>query len=252
MPNFKEADSLLSVKLSKNQFSTTENSFIGRVTRNTVTLENLIASIAKKNEGISSYMIEHVANLLGDEMLIACQNGKAVDVLGIGTMYIGVSGSVTGENPGESSIPGFKLNFTMSPKSQAVLSSLKVDQVVISDSCPVFDKIINVFDQNHDKILYKDKGVKITGNRLKLSGHDCGIWFAPLDTQGNPSKDESTWIAVESSTISVNKPKSLEFYVPASLTDSQYCIVIRTRFCAGDKELKNAVTAFSKPVTIAA
>ncbi len=197
MTTFKEADSLLSVKLSKNQFSTAENSFIGRVTRNTVTLENLIASISKKNEGISSYMIEHVANLLGDEMLIACQNGKAVDVLGLGTMYIAVSGAITGENPGESSIPGFKLNFTMSPKSQTVLSSLKVDQVVISDSCPVFDRIINVYDQNEDRVLTKDKGAKVIGSKLKVAGEDSGIWFAPLDAEDNPSRDESTWIAVD-------------------------------------------------------
>lgn len=67
--NFKNADSILSVTLRKNQFSAEENSFIGRVTRNTVTLENLIASISEKNAGVSPYMIQHMANLLGDEML---------------------------------------------------------------------------------------------------------------------------------------------------------------------------------------
>lgn len=252
MATFKDADSLLSVKLTKNQFSNAENSFIGRVTRNTVTLENLIASIAKKNEGVSPYMIEHVANLLGDEMLLACQNGKSVDVLGLGTIYIAVSGSVNGEKPSESSIPGFKLNFTMSPKTQTVLNNLKVDQVVISDSCPVFDRIINVFDQNENRILTKDKGVKIIGSKLKLLGEDSGIWFVPVDEEGNASKDESTWISVASSTISVNKPKSLEFYVPSELTGNEYRIVIRTRYCSGDKELKTAVSAISKVVTIAA
>ena len=47
--NFKNADSILSMTLRKNQFSTEENSFIGRVTRNTVTLENLIAPISEKS-----------------------------------------------------------------------------------------------------------------------------------------------------------------------------------------------------------
>ena len=120
---FKNADSILSVTLRKNQFKADENSFIGRVTRNTVTLENLIASISEKNEGVSPYMVQHVANLLGKEMIRACQNGNAVDVLGIGTMYIGVAGTVTGENPSESSIPGFKICFT--PRRKRPLTILK-------------------------------------------------------------------------------------------------------------------------------
>ena len=130
--NFKNADSILSVTLRKNQFSSDENSFIGRVTRNTVSLENLIASISEKNEGVSPYMIQHVANLLGNEMLRACQNGNAVDVLGIGIMYIGIAGIVSGENPGESSIPGFKICFTPSTKAQEAVDSLKVDKVIIA------------------------------------------------------------------------------------------------------------------------
>lgn len=152
---FKNADSILSVTLRKNQFSTDENSFIGRVTRNTVSLENLIASISEKNPGVSPYMIQHVANLLGDEM-------------------------------------------------------------------------------------------------LKVMGENSGIWFAPLESDGNVSKDESSWTEVAKKTISQNKPKTLEFYVPDSLAESEYRIVVRTRYCSGDKELKSAVTAVSKTVNVSA
>lgn len=249
---FKNADSILSVTLRKNQFSTEENSFIGRVTRNTVTLENLIASISEKNAGVSPYMIQHVANLLGDEMLTACQNAKAVDVLGLGTMYISVAGSISGENPGESSIPGFKLNFTPSTRAQEAVDSLKVDKVIIADSSPTIDRIINTFNQNEERNLLKGKAVRITGTKLKVMGEDSGIWFAPLDTDGNVSKDETTWIQVATETISQNKPKTLEFYVPDSITEADYRIVIRTRYCSGDKELKSAVSAISKTVSIAA
>ena len=249
---FKNADSILSVTLRKNQFSTEENSFIGRVTRNTVTLENLIASISEKNAGVSPYMIQHVANLLGDEMLSACQNAKAVDVLGLGTLYISVAGGVSGENPGESSIPGFKLNFTPSGRAQEAVDSLKVDKVVIADSSPVIDRIINTFNQNEERKLLKGKSVKMTGARLKILGSDSGIWFAPLDADGNVNKDEESWLEVNRETLSCNKPRSLEFYVPDTITSADYCIVIRTRYCSGDKELKAPVTAISKPVTIAA
>lgn len=200
--NLKNADSILSVTLRKNQFSAEENSFIGRVTRNTVTLENLIASISEKNAGVSPYMIQHMANLLGDEMLSAYQNAKAVDVLGLGTLYISVAGSVSGENPGESSIPGFKLNFTPSSRAQETVDSLKVDKVIIADSSPVIDIIINTFNQNEEHNLIKGKGVKNSGSKLKLLDDDAGIWFALLYTEGNVNKDETTWVQV-SKTVTV-------------------------------------------------
>ena len=250
--NFKNADSILSVTLRKNQFSADENSFIGRVTRNTVTLENLIASISEKNAGVSPYMIQHVANLLGEEMLSACQNAKAVDVLGLGTMYISVAGSISGENPAESSIPGFRLHFTPSARAQEAVDRLKVDKVIIADSSPVIDRIINTFNQNEGRSLSKGKGVRITGTRLKVMGEGSGIWFAPLDEDGNISRDESTWVQVAAETISQNMPKTLEFYVPDSITEAEYRIVIRTRYCSGDKELKSPVSATSKAVTVAA
>lgn len=250
--NFKNADSILSVTLRKNQLSTEENSFIGRVTRNTVTLENLIASISEKNPGVSPYMIQHVANLLRDEMLKSCQNAKAIDVLGLGTMYISVAGSVSGENPGESSIPGFKLNFTPSARAQEAVDSLKVDKVIIADSSPAIDKIVNTFNQNEERNLLKGKGVRITGAKLKIIGEDSGIWFAPLETDGSICKDESSWIQVASKTISCNKPKTLEFYVPDNITEAGYKIVIRTRYSSGEKKLKSAVSAVSKTVNVAA
>ena len=248
--DFKKADSLLSVTLRKNKFTQEENSFFGRVTINTVTLENLIASIAEKNPGISSYMIQHTASLLGDEMLNACKSGNSVDFLGLGTMFISVSGAVNGENPGETNIPGFKLNFTPSAKAQESLGSLKVDKVVIADSNPAIDKIINVFDQNEKRILKTGKGVKITGSKLKVFGEDSGIWFAPVKEDGLTNNDESSWTSVSTQTLSLNKPKSLEFYVPDSLAPGQYSIVIRTRFCSGDKQLKTPVTTASKAVTV--
>ncbi len=247
---FKKADSILSVTLHKNQFSDAENSFIGHVTRNVVTLDNMIASISEKNEGVSPYMIQHVANLLGNEMLSSCRNGNAVDVLGMGTMYIGVSGCVSGERPGESSIPGFRLSFTPSPKVQEAVESLKVDKVVMADPNPVMDKIVNVFDQNEERRLMPGKGVRITGSRLKVIGRNSGIWFAPEDTEGKISKDEGSWIPVDTGTISCNKPRSLEFYVPDDIPAGKYGIVVRTRYCNSSKELKYPVTATSKAVQV--
>ena len=74
----------------------------------------------------------------------------------------------------------------------------------------------------------------------------------PLDSEGNVSKDESAWIEVAKETISCNKPKTLEFYVPDSIAQANYKIVIRTRYCSGEKQLKSVLSTFSKTVNVAA
>ncbi len=247
---FKNADSLLSVTLLKNNLSPSDNSFIGHVTRNVLTLSNLIANIAEKNEGLSSYTIEHSANLLSDEILKACRSGYAVDVLGLGTLYIALSGAVTGEKPNGSSIPGFKICFSPSAKMRSMAENIKVDKIVFADSAPSFDKIINVFDQNEKHILKKGKGVRIIGTKLKIMGDDAGIWFAPVDEQNEAIKDETKWVLVSSTTISMNKPKTLEFYVPDELEDGNYRLVVKTRCGSGDKLLKSLATGFSSVVNV--
>lgn len=248
---YKNAKSILSVSLTKNQFSKEENNFIGRVTRNTVTLENLIASILAKNPGVPPRMIEHVAHLLGDEMLEECKKGNAVDVLELGTLYIGVCGVVKGKNPTDSNIPGFKLNFTTNAKIQTVLDSLKVDKVLIQSTAPLIDKIINDFNQKEDGFLTLGKGVKLLGSKLKVFGDKSGIYFAPVE-DGNIIEDESLWLKVDSSTMGTNNPKTLSFYVPEGAeSGKKYVIVIRTRYGGNGKELKNLLETYSTIVTVA-
>ena len=60
------------------------------------------------------------------------------------------------------------------------------------------------------------------------------------------------WTPVAMETVSCNKPKSLEFYVPDGLADGNYGIVVRTRYCTANRELKFPVTAISRPVSVAA
>ena len=75
---------------------------------------------------------------------------------------------------------------------------------------------------------------------------------ALLDSEGNMSKDESAWIEVAKETINCNKPKTLEFYVPDCIAQADYKIVIRTRYCSGEKQLKSLLSTVSKTVNVAA
>ena len=104
-----------------------------------------------------------------------------MDVLGHEILYTSLAGSVTGKNPGESSISGFKLNFTPSSRVQKAVDKLKVDKVIIADSGPVIDIIINTFNQNEEHNLLKGKGVRrsimflsgVYESLLQFADHIC-------------------------------------------------------------------------------
>ena len=65
--SFKKTDRILNVTLLKNQFSTEENSLLGRVTRNTVTLESLNVSITELNTGIWFSSFDTASNVSKNE-----------------------------------------------------------------------------------------------------------------------------------------------------------------------------------------
>lgn len=251
MASFKSADSTVSVTLHSNPFSDEEGSYYGRVSRNTVNLENLISAIQTKNPSIEPYGIEHSAKLLGDEMECQLKAGRAVDVLGLGTIYPAVSGGIKGENPGAASIGKIRVGYTASKKASEAVACVKIDKVVIGSSVPVIDSIVNLSNQASDYTLTVGKSARITGTRLKITGGDGGIFFAPSDESGKMNRDESTWLKVGETQISTNKPKTLEFFLPDSLSQAgKYFIVLRTRYSSSNTELKASVQTVSKIVTV--
>lgn len=52
-------------------------------------------------------------------------------------------------------------------RAQEAVDSLKVDKVIIADSSPAIDRIINTFNQNEERNLQKGKGGRITRTKLK-------------------------------------------------------------------------------------
>ena len=98
--SFNKADSLVSVTLHHSTLSEDGVNY-GKVTRNTVTLENLIASIIDENRGIDPYLIQHSAILLQQQIIKMLQLGNSVNVLDLGFLYIALNGTVKGDNPGQ-------------------------------------------------------------------------------------------------------------------------------------------------------
>ena len=223
---FENATSKVSVSVQKSTLG--ENSFVGRVSRNTVTIDNMINSICEKVPSYDKYACKRFVKDLKSEVLANLSQGNAVNLFDLGTLYLALSGSMKGVPKSASDISALTVKYSVSKEVLDSVANIAIDKIVLSDSSPAISAIECVWTDVEPKTIIAGKLVRITGAKLKLEGENSGVFFAPVDERGNASDVESDW--VKSPVISKNFPKSLEVYAPDALEDGkQYAIVIKTR-----------------------
>ena len=125
------SSSILSVTLRENNF-TKDGTYYATVTRNTATFKNILSEIAEDNKGMDPYMLQFAAILIQKKILKMLEQGKAVNVLDLGTMYIAMKCSAKGKSD-VSEKGNFYIKFAPTELANSALSSLSVDKVVYAD-----------------------------------------------------------------------------------------------------------------------
>ena len=126
----------------------------------------------------------------------------------------------------------------------------------------LFYSIFKTFSTNISQILDIDTGstdwnislngsVQILGKKLLIGGDDSGIWFAPATGEDGVIDESGTdWTQVTAK-ISVNKPGTLLFPLPKTLTAGTYRIVLKTRCTSNLKyKRKELITTVSDVIQI--
>lgn len=255
---YKNHNNKINVVIHQNYLSEDENSYYGRVTRNTVTLEQLIKGILDDNQntntGLNAYILNFAMDRMKSRILAEIKAGNAVSLLDLGTMYLTLKGSFTmnSENSDISALKGNNLSvgFTPSEEIQNAVSHLKVGSISLCLKAPSVNSIVNLSSKKEAKILSAGKCVELKGTRLKVLGENSGIFFAPINSSGETENDESKWIKVPNENLLKNYPKSLIFQVPLSLAEGKYAIAIRTSYCGGSYSLKELATGFCSVIEI--
>lgn len=249
LSSFNKADSILSVTLHSSQFSKAGEHY-GRVSRNVVTLENIIADILEENRGLDPYMIQHSATLLQQQFLKQLSLGKGVNVLDLGTMYIGMKGTIKGDKPSASDLPDFMVKFTPSAMTRSAVDNLVVDKIVFADTTPQLSIVTDLWTGLENDSLTLGKACKISGTRLKLGGDAWSISFIQCDEDGFVDEAVAP-IVVAPEKIYHNTATDLQFFIPEDLfTDKQYLIKISTMYQSSNNSRKTPVEAFSVPLTV--
>lgn len=254
LSTLESSNAALSVTLHQNHLKK-DGSYFARVSRNTATFNNVISEIAEENKGLDPHLLQYSAILIQKKILKMLEQGKAVNILDLGTMYIAMKCSAKGKND-VSNNGKFCIKFSPTQIAQDTVNSLNVDKVVYVDNNPEITTITDLSTGKTDQTISKGKPVAIFGSKLKLGSSGSGIYFAPAtaptaDGEISFDLDKSTWISVSKETIFRNKPAELNFFVPETLeSEKSYCIIIKTNYLSNTQSRKDFVETASSPITV--
>lgn len=245
---YEDSDGTGTVTLVANPF---ENGvkYYAKFDRTTVNIDHLIARIQKKEVGTNAIMAKHMASLFKAEILEALSRGEAVNILDLGTLYITTNGKIEGNTPETASIPGFQVKFTSSKLTNDAVSSIGIKKIVMSDTSPIIGTMTDLYSGLVTTEFTAEKAVRIEGSRLKITGDEGGVFFAPATEKEEPVADETQWIKAEK--ITRNNSKQIEFFLPQGLVpETPYCIVLKTNSSSGNTTKKTYSVTSSQAVTI--
>ena len=220
--NYSDAEGKGSLTLYKNRFDN-GNEYYARFDRETVTVDNMIARMQKKDIGINAIVAKHILSLYKAEVLEAASKAESVNLFDLGTLYpaaIGVKGT-TNET---TTIEKIVVRFTSSKELNTAVKDIEIKKVTLASSTPITGKITDMFSQKEDGTATIGKVLRIEGSRLKFTGNDSGIFFAPIDESLAYDTDEKTWI--KSPAVMRNAPKMLEVFIPETLEEGRKYAVL--------------------------
>ena len=209
----------------KNHFDKQGKSSFGRVSSPTkrITIANLSALIADRHSGVEPGMISFVARLLHEETMRQLHEGKSVEALGLGTVYVGTKGSMKGENPSLADVPKFVVKFRASKGLNLNLKDIKAGSVTPILSVPIINLIEDMKTKKVNTEVKKGTIVKLQGKRLRIEGSDSTVGLYLVKEDGNK-------IPVDKADILRNDPSCIEFVLPSlAVVGTSYSILIKNQ-----------------------
>ena len=244
MLTFDKPDAVVPVILHQSNLGGADRGFYGKISRNTESTENIIARITERNPGIDALLIEHCAELLNREITEVISEGKAADVIGLGTLYVSIGGHASSSSP--DTLGGFRVRFEASQNVQrAAGSRIKAGSIRMLTGAPVLNSVASL-PPGAETVLRARKYVRIRGSRLKIGGPAGGIFLVPAAADGTPDPVELHWTAIPEQNISRNAPSILEFRLPDSVTSGlRLFIAVRSGITHNNIPRKVPLTGFS-------
>ena len=248
MNSIENPNGRVSVKLQRNYFSKdSSDKYIGRAVRNTHTVGNVLQLVANKVPQLDIGTVYSVCDSFEKVVTESLGGGNSVNCLNLGLFYIACKGSTDGK----SSTPSITVKFIPSETTKSAISKVTIEQTDYSEPAATISQILDIDTGSTDWNISLNGSVQILGKKLLIGGDDSGIWFAPATGEDGAIDESGTdWTQVTAK-ISVNKPGTLLFPLPKTLTAGTYRIVLKTRCTSNLKyKRKELITTISDVIQI--
>lgn len=248
MDSIENPNGRVSVKLHRNNFSKdSSDKYVGRIVRNTHTVGNVIQLVANKVPQLDIGTIYSVCDAFEKVITESLESGNSVSCLNLGVFYI----ACKGVTDGKSFSPNITVKFIPSETTKAAIANVSVDQEAYSAPSATISSIADVDTGLSDGTLSLNGSVQISGKKLVIGGEDSGIYLAPASGEtGTIDETGSDWIPVTAK-LTVNKPGTLLFPLPKTLSAGTYRVVLKSRCTSSLKyERKDLITTISDVLAI--
>lgn len=215
-----------------------------KVQRNTAYIGNIVERVSKGAvlPGGKETLL-YVAGLLRDGIVGFLNEGKAVDLLEMGILYLKPKKGMESTSPGIEDVPKMKLAFTPSELALKAVENVTVGADVTKENVPTFKELYDIHTKSSGLSVTAGFTVRINGKGLKVAGDGCGVYLAPCDENGSYRTDASDWtLTCGEEDLIDNTSSRLEFNLPSTVTEGSYRLAVKTAYGSGARVNKSSRT----------
>ncbi len=241
--------------------------YFARFERKTINDDIIIARIHERGVGLDDLTVKAVIGLYKKEVVAALGRGESINLMDLGRLYIRATGTAD-SRAAAPSLMSLEPAFTPSRTSMAAVSSVKISGASFAKAGPKIEELVDLYTGLSSLSVARNEGVtgddgvgvmglsagkvaSLKGSRLKVAGEEGGVFFCPLDGEGNPLSDRSRYVKVAQEKLSRNRDSVLEFFLPPTLEKGvRYRILVRTNYLSRKRSLRNYREVYSEPLLI--
>jgi len=202
------------------------------VTSRSLTEDDLITIAVSRRTDLNATSLKASMTILQEIAIEQIANGASVN-FGLGYFNLGVNGVFIGDDARwDSALHSLSVRVVPTAELRNAVKASKVDVRGMAASGAVINTVTDVTTGEVNNRLTPGGGVKLTGNKIKISGDPALTGIRLINQATNEV------ITIPATALLQNDPSKVTFIVPSSVVNGDYILSIATQYSSQSHKLK--------------